>query len=197
MYCKHCGEALNDYQAICIKCGVEVGKGSSFCENCGKAVAPKAVYCMGCGIALNKNQSLKQKNKSDEPDVEIDVEGIKKRSIVTSIILSIITCGIYEYFWIATLTNDTNKALGKKNEMSGFVVALLTLVTFGLFGIYWAYKMGNNVDMLSGKKRRSTRWIFLGITAGLAYLGFGLIGLFVVYAMTQTALNKAIDEANE
>ena len=26
MYCKNCGEEMNDNQAICLKCGVNVGK---------------------------------------------------------------------------------------------------------------------------------------------------------------------------
>ena len=26
MYCKNCGEAMNDYQVVCLKCGVEKGK---------------------------------------------------------------------------------------------------------------------------------------------------------------------------
>lgn len=36
---------MNDNQAICLKCGVEVGKGNSFCNNCGKPVAPEAAVC--------------------------------------------------------------------------------------------------------------------------------------------------------
>ena len=198
MYCKNCGEAMNENQAICLKCGVEKGKGNAFCENCGKEVNPEAVYCLNCGVALkNKSANASTNNASD---IEIDVENIKRRSIVVSIILSIITCGIYDYFWIAFLTNDTNKALKKENEMSGLVVALLTFITCGIFGYYWAYKMGEKVDLLSGKENGNTRWIFLGITLGtlaLSLLGFpGLTGIafYVVYAMSQNALNKAIDE---
>lgn len=52
MYCKHCGEPMNDIQAICLKCGVKKGQGNSFCPNCGHAVEPGAEYCLGCGISL-------------------------------------------------------------------------------------------------------------------------------------------------
>ena len=56
MYCKNCGQELNDYQAICLKCGVEVGKGNTHCAHCGNEVHPNAMYCLSCGVALqNKN----------------------------------------------------------------------------------------------------------------------------------------------
>ena len=35
---------------------------------------------------------------------------IKERNIVLCILLSIITCGIYEIYWFCTLTDDTARA---------------------------------------------------------------------------------------
>lgn len=52
MYCKNCGEHMNDNQAICLKCGVLTGDGNGFCENCGKPVAPHAIVCLNCGVAI-------------------------------------------------------------------------------------------------------------------------------------------------
>ena len=57
MYCKNCGEQMNDNQAICLKCGVETGKGDAFCANCGKPVAPNAAVCLSCGVAFKKNST--------------------------------------------------------------------------------------------------------------------------------------------
>ncbi|MBQ6829895.1 MAG: TM2 domain-containing protein [Clostridia bacterium] len=54
MYCKNCGEAMNDNQAICLKCGVKVGDGNGFCANCGNALAPNADVCLNCGVAVKK-----------------------------------------------------------------------------------------------------------------------------------------------
>ncbi len=54
MFCKNCGEAMNDNQAICIKCGVKVGTGNAFCENCGNALPENADVCMNCGVAVKK-----------------------------------------------------------------------------------------------------------------------------------------------
>ena len=55
MYCRNCGEAMKDEQAICLKCGVEKNKGNSYCSSCGKSVAPNAAVCLNCGVAI-KNE---------------------------------------------------------------------------------------------------------------------------------------------
>lgn len=52
MYCKNCGEVMNDNQAICLKCGVKTGDGKAFCANCGNAVAENAAVCLNCGVAI-------------------------------------------------------------------------------------------------------------------------------------------------
>ena len=54
MYCKNCGQPMNDNQAICLNCGVETGKGNKFCANCGNPVNENASVCLNCGVALNK-----------------------------------------------------------------------------------------------------------------------------------------------
>ena len=58
MYCKNCGETMNDNQAICLNCGLAVGVGTNFCSNCGNQVAPNAAVCVNCGVAI-KNKAKK------------------------------------------------------------------------------------------------------------------------------------------
>ena len=53
MYCKNCGEPMNDNQAVCLKCGVASGNGKSFCPNCGTPTKEEASFCVNCGVALN------------------------------------------------------------------------------------------------------------------------------------------------
>ena len=55
MFCKNCGEQMNDNQAICIKCGVKVGEGNTFCANCGKNIDDSATYCINCGTRFDNN----------------------------------------------------------------------------------------------------------------------------------------------
>ena len=60
MFCRNCGEEMNDNQAICLKCGVAVGKGNSFCANCGGAVNENAEVCLSCGCKIvNEEEKAK------------------------------------------------------------------------------------------------------------------------------------------
>ena len=52
MFCKNCGAVINDVAAICVKCGVEKGVGTSFCQTCGEPVGPNASVCLKCGSSL-------------------------------------------------------------------------------------------------------------------------------------------------
>ena len=54
MYCRSCGEMMNENQAICVKCGVKAGDGSNYCYNCGNQLAPGAEVCLSCGFAQKK-----------------------------------------------------------------------------------------------------------------------------------------------
>ncbi len=66
MFCKNCGVAMNDNQAICIQCGVKVGDGDKFCANCGNEVAENAEFCMNCGVALKQKEEPKPLNGQDK-----------------------------------------------------------------------------------------------------------------------------------
>lgn len=175
MFCRNCGEEMNENQAICLKCGVEAGSGKSFCQNCGNAVAEEAVICVKCGVLLKK--------KNTNAGVA-DTSGIKPRSLVTALILSLVTCGIYGIYWFVCLTNELNKASGRVKDTNGGTAFLLSLVTCGIYTYFWAYKVGEKRDIIAGDNSSSN----------ILYLVLCIFGLgIVVYALAQDALNKAID----
>lgn len=66
MYCRNCGEPMNENQAICLKCGVKAGVGNRYCANCGNPVDVNASVCLNCGCAIRKiNESdLNGKDKT-------------------------------------------------------------------------------------------------------------------------------------
>ena len=57
MYCRSCGEEINDQAVICVKCGVPVFKGKEFCQQCGKPTSPEHSICMSCGVNLKNTYS--------------------------------------------------------------------------------------------------------------------------------------------
>lgn len=66
MYCRNCGEIMNDNQAICLKCGVKTGEGTAFCSNCGTATNANAEVCVNCGVSLKKQAAGGNLNGQDK-----------------------------------------------------------------------------------------------------------------------------------
>lgn len=54
MFCRNCGNEMNDNAVVCVKCGAAKGSGNSYCPNCGKETNPNAAVCLNCGYALIK-----------------------------------------------------------------------------------------------------------------------------------------------
>ena len=52
MFCRNCGNQMDNNAAVCVKCGVAAGNGTNFCPNSGKETVPAAAVCTNCGIAL-------------------------------------------------------------------------------------------------------------------------------------------------
>ncbi len=111
---------------------------------------------------------------------------IQERNIVTCIILSIVTCGIYGIYWEICIVNDLNIAADTPNDTSGGMVFLLTLITCGIYGIYWMYKAGGKVQEAQAK-----RGLPSDSNSSILYLILTLFGLGIVaYCLIQNELNK-------
>ena len=52
MYCRNCGNNLDDNAAACTKCGFDPRKGGKYCPNCGSEVNEGQVICVKCGVSL-------------------------------------------------------------------------------------------------------------------------------------------------
>lgn len=115
---------------------------------------------------------------------------IQKRDIVVSILLSIVTCGIYGIYWFITLTDDASK-VNDDPDFNGVKAFLFTLITCGIYGIYWAYKMGKEIYEANQKRGNnvsdnSTLYVILSI------FGFSI----VVYCLAQNDLNTLAGNNN-
>ncbi len=115
---------------------------------------------------------------------------IQKRDLVTSIILSIVTCGIYGIIWFIGLTDDAKTASKDETLQSGGTAFLLTLITCGIYGFFWAYKMGKAINQARVNRGmpeddKSTLYIILQL------FGLGIVN----YALMQNDLNEIADKA--
>lgn len=69
---------------------------------------------------------------------------MEKRSIVTSVLLSVITCGIYTLYWDYKILDELYRANNIQSTAGTDI--LLGLVTCGIYNIYYHYKMGKMLN---------------------------------------------------
>lgn len=105
------------------------------------------------------------------------------RSILKLVLLSIITLGIYEIWYLHHWIKDINelcKEDGKHNE-GVLLLILLSLVTCGMFGIFWWFKVGDRLSR-AGVRESVAVDISGGKMALLTFLGMIFFGVFTIYA---------------
>ena len=148
----------------CSKCGNKLKEGIKFCENCGEPVTDS-------NNSSNTNSGY--------------TAIVNNRNIGLSIVLSIITCGIYSIIWMVYINDDVNKVNDDINGTSGAVVFLFTLLTCGIYGFYWNYKMGQKLYEAGNKNGKSIN------DNSIIYLILSLCGLSLVsYCLMQNDLNQ-------
>lgn len=103
MYCRNCGNEMNNEAVVCVKCGVPAGKGKSYCPNCGAETNPEAVVCVSCGASLvppEVERSEKSKLVAGLLGILIGTFGVHNfylgftKKAVIQIVVSVVTCGL-------------------------------------------------------------------------------------------------------
>lgn len=121
-----------------------------------------------------------------------------KKSVPAVIILSLVTCGIYYFIWVAQTTDilvtqnritRSDRYPSENFDISGGMVVLLTIITCGIYGLYWWYKVGqviNNIQL-----REDLRF---ATDNSIIYLLLALFQCsFVGMAILQSDLNNTWD----
>lgn len=113
---------------------------------------------------------------------------IEKRSIPLAILFTIITCGIYWFYWEYKLI-DTMYRVNNKPSTAG-VDLLLGIVTCGIYSIYMMYKMGKleteaHVLYNLNEKDEALLYVILSI------FSFGIIS----FAILQSNINNQLADA--
>lgn len=100
------------------------------------------------------------------------------------VVLSLVTCGIYAFYWIYKMSEEMQRATGK-SSMSPGMELLLCIVTCGIYMFYWFYKYGKLITEAQEQA---------GLNAednAILYLILSIFGLSIVsMALMQSAANK-------
>lgn len=107
--------------------------------------------------------------------------------IATGIILSLVTCGLYNIYWNYRQFLAMNELLGRE-EYKFVPWILLTMVTCGLYHLYYQYKMGTDLYLWLKEHGREVNPNF-----GIIGLVLSCLGLTVVAdAIYQHEFNKLV-----
>ena len=118
--------------------------------------------------------------------------GIQPRDIAVAIILSIVTCGIYNIYWFIKLVDDVNRAANDQSAFSGGVTWLLSLVTGGIYACYWYYQAGKKMAYAKQVRNMPVESNMEILYLVLAIFGLGIVNM----ALIQSDLNKMATPQN-
>lgn len=141
---------------ICQKCGQDVPEGTKFCPKCGNEMSFESQMKDTVNQAFNSAEKemgsaineVKQSFNSQSNGAPYTGERLKDdRGLVSYILLSIITCGIYSYYFLYKMAHDVNIACNGDGESTSGLVAfiLLSFITCGIYAWVWYYKLGNRL----------------------------------------------------
>ncbi len=107
---------------------------------------------------------------------------MKNRSVVSVVLLSIFTCGIYELYWYYVMAEDMNNADKTKPNLTNFIIAiLLSIITCGIYGIYWMFRFYEKSDAITKKSNLILYFI-------LSFFGLSIVS----NALLQSDINEIV-----
>lgn len=174
MFCEKCGKEIPDSTKFCPACGAPVSKAQDFVNKAGEAFnaaeqelgsAFDEVKQSFTGNNANQQNAGYQNNGAGQYNTGYQNNGGQTpppyrgerlkddRGLASYIILSIITCGIYGYYFIYKMAHDVNVACDGDGENTSGLVAfiLLSMITCGIYAWYWYYKLGNRLANNAGR----------------------------------------------
>lgn len=178
--CPFCLQDIPEEAKVCKHCGKTVVKR---CPSCNEEIVATASICRFCKADVGaKPPPLKV-----EATIVNDAPCGEKRDILATVILTIVTCGLYGLYLQYRIGSEINRHHPKSQLNPGLDLVLLFL-TCGLWGWYVMYKYPREVEEMVRSE---------GGTPGditLPCLLFAFFGLHLVsFMVLQGELNKHWD----
>lgn len=153
MFCSKCGQQLPEGTKFCSYCGAPVGNQGT-ASGASTDAGASASYQGYQSTASSQAQSVYQPSApygagtTSMPPVYANSRPLKDdRSLGTYIVLTIVTCGIYSWWFIHSIAEDLNAACEGDGESTPGLAQyiLLSFFTCGIYNLWWIYKVGNRL----------------------------------------------------
>ncbi len=188
MFCPHCGTHLEEGTKFCTECGMRLEPTShndTWQADASTRQGPTTPVDPNPWPSPSYAAPSYEEQRPPQPGptaVPVNPQGPlnPNRDIVTYVLLSIVTCGIYSYWTVYTMAQDANVlCAGDNEETPGLLVfILLNLVTCGIYSYYWLYKLANRLQASGPRYGLNIYqggsdvllWLILGIfTCGICF----------------------------
>jgi len=115
------------------------------------------------------------------------------RSLLAYIVLTIVTCGIYGFYFIYKLASDVNEMCEGDGSSTGglLVYIILSYITCGFYSLYWLYKIANRLQI------NAPRYGIQFSENGVHILLWYLIGVFACCIGPFVAYHIVIKNTNQ
>ena len=113
----------------------------------------------------------------------------EKREPMMVVLFTLLTCGIYGWFWLYTTITEIKNSLGREDINPGMEL-VLSIVTCGIYMVYLFYKYPQMMLEMQDKAGRPRNDISM-TTLLLAVFGLGVVSI----AIMQSELNNIWDAA--
>lgn len=143
---------------FCSQCGAPMGDNDKFCGVCGapNTAAPRAAASASQPqfqpqpfVAPQPQQQYTGQYAQQSASAPMDYGPVKAdRSLIGWLLLSLVTCGIYSFYFLYCLARDINVMCQDDGDSTPGLAAfiLLSFVTCGFYAYYWYYKIGNRLQ---------------------------------------------------
>ena len=151
------------------------------CTHCGEENPDEAKFCSRCGRSIGQ-QNAHEFEKSGQAGSERFAS-----NIVLDIILTIITCSIYWFFWQARQIRTLNFLL-KEQRFSFILWFFVSIITCFIFNVYYEYIMAKAIIELQNKRGIQSSNDLPVLSLLLSIFGFHVIA----DAIQQYEINKLV-----